>query len=112
MSKEDGRFREAGKVRRARLFIMSSAESKSREAKHKVYKRVHDGQTFARKSTNGQVDYAGRLDVANVCNYGLFLASKRGIPMPTAVRTRPFDEEGDDPNDMAYYAGFTGTREI
>jgi hypothetical protein len=51
----------------------------------------------------GQGDYRGRIDIANRCNEALFAVCERGVPMPSIIRVRPFTEEGDDPDEIAYY---------
>jgi hypothetical protein len=82
---------------------MPGAEARSRRPAYRTYKRVRDAQNFARKLGVGQVDYGRRIDIANLANHGLFLAWERGVPMPAAVRARAFSEEGDSPDEIAYY---------
>jgi hypothetical protein len=85
-------------------------DSKRRKPKYRTYSRVRDAQNFARKLDVGEVDYDGRIDIANRCNYSLFLASQRGIPMPSAVVVHPrfAEEEDEDPSELAYYIHLGG----
>jgi hypothetical protein len=81
---------------------MAGVEARRRRLKYKVYKKVRYAEHFARRLGVGQVSYGGRIDIANVCNHGLFLAREQGVPMPRAVLVRAFTEE-DDPNELASY---------
>jgi hypothetical protein len=65
--------------------IMPGAEARSRRPANRTYKRLRDAQNFAQRLGVGQVDYGGRIDIANVANHAFFLAYERGVPMPTAV---------------------------
>jgi hypothetical protein len=88
---------------------VTGAEARGRKPRYKEYKRVWAAQNFAVRLGVPQVDYGGRIDMANVVNHGLFLAQERGVPMPAAIRVRPFtEEEGDRPDEMAYYACIGG----
>jgi hypothetical protein len=92
--------------------IIVGAEARSRRPQFKEYKRVHYAEAFARKLGVGEVDYGGRLDIANVCNHGLFIASERGAPMPSriVVEERFTREETEGPDEMAYYLAGFGSR--
>jgi hypothetical protein len=83
---------------------MPGVEARRRRPKFKEYTRVGDAQNFARDQLGvGQVDYESNLVIANVANHALFAAHARGVPMPRSIRVRPFTEEGDNENEMAYY---------
>ncbi len=83
--------------------IMPFAEARSRRLVYKEYKRVRDAERFARRLGVAQADYADRLKIANLANHALFLGHERGVPMPRAIGVRPFDQEGDDPTNFAFY---------
>jgi hypothetical protein len=85
--------------------IIRRAESRSRRPRFKKYKRIHHAQAFARKLGVGEVDYKGRLDIANVCNHGLFLVSENSAPMPSRliVKGQFTRNELEDPDEIAYY---------
>jgi hypothetical protein len=87
-----------------RLVIMPGAEARDRGPKYKEYKRLRDAENFARNQLSiRDVDYGGRLDIANVSNHALLLAYLRRIPMPCAIRVRAFSEDEDTPEELAYY---------
>jgi hypothetical protein len=103
-SKEEGRPTEPGKFEGAEPAIMPGAEAKSKKPKYKEYKRARDAQNFARKLGAKNVDYGGRVDIANVCNHVLSLASQREVPMPQGVIVQEdFSAENEDPDELAYY---------
>jgi hypothetical protein len=86
---------------------MPAVEARSRRPRYKEYKRVWDAQNFACRLGVGAADYGDRVDIGNIVNHALYLAHERGVPMPSAVRLRPFTEEDDYPDEIAYYqAGF------
>lgn len=92
--------------------IMPGAEAGSRRPKFKEYQRVHHAEAFARKLGVQEVDYRGRLDIANTCNHGLFVVSERGVPMPLRIVVKErFTRQGmEDPNEMAYYLAGLGSQ--
>jgi hypothetical protein len=90
---------------------MPSAEARKRRPKYKQYKQVRRAEDFARRlGVPGQVDYRGRLDIANVCNDGLFTASEHGVPMPGSIIVKDgfLEAENEDPRELAYYLPGTG----
>jgi hypothetical protein len=81
-----------------------SAEARSRPPQYREYKRLQAAEQFAKNKLGvGEVNYGGRLDVANLCNHALFLAWQREIPMPRSVTFRPFQPGEGSPNDLAHY---------
>ena len=88
---------------------MAGSEARNRRLKFKEYQRIYFAEQFARKLGVREVDYRGRLDIANVCNHGLFLVFTRGVPMPSRLVVKEWftREEAEDPNEIGYYsAGF------
>jgi hypothetical protein len=83
---------------------MPGVEARRRRPVYKVYRRLRDAETFARNQLDvAEVDYGGRLDIANLANHALWVAHGRELPMPRAIWVRPFVEEGDSPDELAYY---------
>jgi hypothetical protein len=68
---------------------MPCAEAKSKIPPYKIYKRVHHAQSFAKGLGVREVDYADRIDIANVANHGLYVCHQRGVPMPHSIRVAP-----------------------
>jgi hypothetical protein len=82
---------------------MPGAEAKGKKPKYKVYKLAHHAQNFAKALGVQEVNYAGRVDVANVCNHGLFVCRQRGVPMPRGVQVGPITPASPDEVTLADY---------
>jgi len=90
---------------------MQGVEARGKRRQYKEYKRTRDAETFAKKLGIPAVDYGGRVGIANLANRALFEAGGRGVPLPTSIWIRAFDQEDDDPSEIAYYVpGLTGGR--
>jgi hypothetical protein len=88
---------------------MPGAEARQRRPRFKLYKRVRPAEAFARQLGVGEVDYRGRLDIANVCNHGLWVVAALEMPMPSRIVVKEYfaAEEMENPEELAYYlAGF------
>jgi hypothetical protein len=88
---------------------MRGVEARSKIPRFKEYKRPKQAEDFAKRLGVQTVNYGGRVDIANLVNRALHEVAGHGVPMPTSVLVRPFDQEDDDQNEIAYYTpGLTG----
>jgi len=84
---------------------MPGAEARSSKPRYKEYKQIPAAQNFAQRLGVQEVDYGGRLDIANNANHALFLAHERGVPMPRSFVVRhQFTTEGGGNDYGAYHA--------
>lgn len=82
---------------------MQGVEARGKRRQYKEYKRTRDAETFAKKLGIHAVNYGGRVDIANLANRALYEAGGRGVPLQTSILVRAFDQEDDDPSEIAYY---------